>query len=221
MFLSFALYGGLFLIAVAPLLLIARRVRRFAGMAVLIGALFAILAVAWPVQEQRAAVRTTHLDDAMPVWQFSEQHATRVAATPERVFEAIRAVTPNEILFFRTLTAIRRIGRPTPPNILNAPENEPLLHLATRTSFRYLADDPPRELVVGTVIVPPRAVLATMNFLVKPDGQGGSLLSTETRVFADSVSARRNFSLYWRIIHPGSDIIRRMWLRAIKKRAET
>jgi len=26
--------------------------------------------------------------------------------------------------------------------------------------------------------------------------------------------------LYWRVIYPGSALIRRMWLRAIKKRAE-
>jgi hypothetical protein len=30
----------------------------------------------------------------------------------------------------------------------------------------------------------------------------------------------RQFAVYWRLIHPGSDIIRRMWLRAIKRRAE-
>jgi hypothetical protein len=30
----------------------------------------------------------------------------------------------------------------------------------------------------------------------------------------------RRFAIYWRRIHPGSDIIRRMWLRAIKLRAE-
>lgn len=59
-----------------------------------------------------------------------------------------------------------------------------------------------------------------MNFLVTPDEHGGSNIATETRVFANSDSARRRFAIYWRIIHPGSDIIRRMWLRAIKRRAE-
>jgi hypothetical protein len=218
MFLSILLWVGAFLIAAAVVLLF---VRRRLALQVFIAALIMIaVAIAWPTGEERASVRRTHLDEAMPVWQFSEHHATRVAASPERVFQAIYAVTPNEILLFRTLTAIRRLGQPAPPSIMNAPENEPLLDLATRTSFRYLANDPPRELVVGTIIVPPRRVLATMNFLVTPDGRGGSLLSTETRVVADSDSVRRRFSLYWRIIRPGSDIIRRMWLRAIKKRAE-
>jgi len=29
------------------------------------------------------------------------------------------------------------------------------------------------------------------------------------------------FSRYWRVIHAGSALIRRMWLRAIKRRAES
>ena len=123
---------------------------------------------------------------------------------------------------------------------MNPPEKKPLLQVATETSFIYLADEPPRELVVGTVVSGPRAirgvgklkpqlfretlprslVLATMNFLVTPDGSGGSILSSETRVQANDPPALRRFARYWRLIHPGSDIIRRMWLRAIKLRAE-
>jgi hypothetical protein len=59
-----------------------------------------------------------------------------------------------------------------------------------------------------------------MNFLVRPDNHGGSTISTETRIYANTPAALRQFVVYWRIIHPGSDIIRRMWLRAIKQRAE-
>ena len=59
-----------------------------------------------------------------------------------------------------------------------------------------------------------------MNFLIRPDGSGGSVLSTETRVFATDAAAHRAFATYWRTIYPGSAIIRRMWLRAIKQHAE-
>jgi hypothetical protein len=45
-------------------------------------------------------------------------------------------------------------------------------------------------------------------------------VTTETRVFATTDSARRNFAVYWRIIRPGSGIIRGSWLEAIKRRAE-
>jgi hypothetical protein len=58
-----------------------------------------------------------------------------------------------------------------------------------------------------------------MNFLVLPDGKGGSLVSTETRIHASDAAARRRFAAYWRVIYPGSALIRRMWLRAIRRRA--
>jgi hypothetical protein len=167
----------------------------------------------------------------------STRDTSSVSLPPEKVFTAIRAVRANEILFFRTLIAIRRCGQPGPESILNAPEEMPLLDVATQTTFVVLADEPPRELVVGTVsykvrasgkLTPevfrrtlPRGVaLATMNFLVTPDERGGSIVSTETRVYANDPSALRRFAAYWRVIHPGSDMIRRMWLRAIKRRAE-
>jgi len=34
-----------------------------------------------------------------------------------------------------------------------------------------------------------------------------------------SGSTRRRFAGYWRIIYPGSALIRRMWLRAVARRA--
>jgi hypothetical protein len=58
-----------------------------------------------------------------------------------------------------------------------------------------------------------------MNFVVTPDAAAGSVLSTETRVFATDPAGRRRFARYWRVIYPGSAIIRRMWLRAIARRA--
>jgi hypothetical protein len=58
-----------------------------------------------------------------------------------------------------------------------------------------------------------------MNFMVRPVGPNRSILTTETRVFANTPSARRAFGIYWRLIYPGSALIRRTWLRAIRKRA--
>jgi hypothetical protein len=179
----------------------------------------------------------TRLDEFMPAWQFREHHNIRIAAPPKRVFAAIRDVRANEILFFKTLTWIRRGGRRTKESILNAGDNEPLLDVATRSGFIYLANDAPREVVIGTVLIaPPEGrgamtperfktrlapgfALAAMNFLVTPDGPNASVVSTETRVFANSAPAKRKFARYWRLIYPGSAFIRRMWLRAVKRRA--
>ena len=218
MLLSFLLWAGAFTLIAAPMMAILRRTRRWALRAALTGLVAILIAIVWPARENRIASRQSRIDEFMPVWQFDEAHAIHVDATPERVFPAVHAVTPREIRLFRTLIMIRRFGRPQPANILNAPADEPLLQLATRTSFRYLADDAPREIVVGTRVAP--GVTAVMNFLIAADATGGSHVSTETRVFARTARARRLFAIYWRVIRPGSGIIRRMWLRAIKLRAE-
>jgi hypothetical protein len=191
-----------------------------------------------PAGESRIRGATTRLDEFAPVWQFHEVHTLRIAAPPDRVFDAIKQVRADEIFLFHTLTWIRRGGRPLPPSIMNAGSDEALLDIATKGGFVWLADDRPREVVVGTVVaapagyrraqltpglfkaaLPPGFALATMNFVVTPDGPNASIVSTETRVFATDASARRHFAAYWRVIYPGSAIIRRMWLRAIERRA--
>lgn len=202
-----------------------------------IGVFLALAALFLPAFESRAAGTQTRLDHFAPVWQFHEVHTRRIAAPPARVFDAIKRVRADEIALFQTLTWIRRGGRAAPPSILNAGGDEPLLDIATKSGFVMLAEDAPRELVIGTIVVAPPGTrgpwtpdvfvkpvgpgfaVATMNFLVTPDGADASMVSTETRVFANDVSSRRRFAAYWRVIYPGSAAIRRMWLRAIEQRA--
>ena len=243
---SFLVYFGLALLLTGlvsllwPLRFLAIGTRRTAAMVAVGGLLLFVLALALPVSEHTVTTPMARLDDWMPRWQIREQHILPVAASPERVFAAIHTVRADDIFLFRTLIAIRRCGETGPESIMNAPEQKPILDVATQTTFVLLAEEAPRELVIGTVVVaPPQArvsgrltpelfqrklqpgvALATMNFLVAPDDHGGSTISTETRIYANSEAALRRFAIYWRVIHPGSDIIRRMWLRAIKQRAE-
>jgi hypothetical protein len=163
---------------------------------------------------------TSHLDRALPEWQFGERHATFVAAPPARVYAALRAVTAREIFLFRTLVAIRRCGRRGPESILNPSADAPILDVALRTGFFLIAEEAPEEVVVGMYVIKPDRALAAMNFrLLAVDG--GTRLTTETRIFAKDAAARRAFRWYWWLIRPGSGFIRRMWLRAIRKRATT
>jgi hypothetical protein len=243
MFGSLLVYSGLIL-ALTGLLLAcspARRrlqMTRRPGLALAaIGFTVAGVALVAPAGESRADQAASRLDEFAPAWQFREFHTLRIAASPVRVFDAIRQVRADEIALFHTLTWIRRGGQPLPESILNAGSRESLIDVATRTGFVRLADEAPRELVIGTVVLAPERTrgkttlqtfrtppgpgfaLAAMNFVVAADGPTASLVSTETRVFATSPEARRQFAAYWRVIYPGSAIIRRMWLRAIERRA--
>ena len=243
---SYLVYLGLVLFLLGlvsllwPLRLVYIRTRLMALVVSGTGLLVSLGILLLPYPDREAASSVTKLDDWMPRWQVGERHTLRIAAPPEKVFAAIHQVRADEILLFRTLTAIRRCGGTGPESILNAPEQKPLLDVATETTFLLLEEEAPRELVLGTVIAAPRdarksgrlepdlfrktlrpgVVLATMNFIVTPAGEGRSILSTETRVQANNASSLRRFGIYWRLIHPGSDIIRRMWLRAIALRAE-
>jgi hypothetical protein len=59
-----------------------------------------------------------------------------------------------------------------------------------------------------------------MNFRIEDVDATHCLLTTETRVYAVGTQPLRGFASYWRMIYPGSALIRREWLRAIKLRAE-
>jgi hypothetical protein len=235
---SAVLYCGLAL-ALAGLVAAVKRPAR--GLAMVgIGLVVAVAGALAPAPAHRARLDgpRSRLDELMPEWEFAEHHERRVSAPPERVYEAIGRVRADEILFFRALTWIRRGGRSAPESILNAGDSAAIIDVATRSGFVRLADEPPRELVLGTVVVRPRGsrqrptaatfarglppgfAVAAMNFMVVPDGAGGSRVSTETRVHATGDRARRRFGVYWRTIYPGSAIIRRMWLRAVARRAE-
>ena len=239
-------YGGLILTLLAgisllrPPAFLGIRTRRQAASFVGFGLVVAIAGWTLPANETRVGTSRTQLDQFAPSYQFNETHSIRVRAPRDRVYQAIKAVTADEILLFRTLTWIRRLGHSGPESILNAPGQLPLLEVATRTSFLLLSEDVNREIVVGTAVMVPRGfhperrpspedfravheagfVLAAMNFLVEDAGPGACIVTTETRAYATDASTQRRLAAYWRTIYPGSALIRRMWLRTIKKRAE-
>lgn len=120
--------------------------------------------------------------------------------------------------------------------------SEPMLSLFLRSGFILLAEEVGREIVLGVAgrfwtpvqgmspLAPttpeefrafsaPDHVKVAANFLVDGDGQN-CRVTTETRIFAVDVRARKKFALYWRLIYPGSALIRRNWLRGIRRRAE-
>jgi hypothetical protein len=239
-------YGGLLVTllgavsVVWPLRMLAVRSRATGALVLFCGVLIFVIGATLPAGETRVAIAQTKLDEFAPVYQFSEFHSVHIGASKERIYEAIRQVTAGEIKLLRTLTWVRRFGHATPPGIMNAPQNEPVLDVALRSGFLLLADEPDREIVIGALVRAPAGwrpskkptpgdfkllnapgfALASMNFLIEEVGPDGCVVTTETRAFTTDPSSRRKFGEYWRVIYPGSALIRRMWLQAIKKRAE-
>jgi len=121
---------------------------------------------------------------------------------------------------------------------------QPILDLFLRSGFLMLAEEPGRGIVIGCVdrywaieadgaspsigrpedfraFDAPDYAKVAANFLVEDEGAGWTRVTTETRILATDAVARRKFAVYWRLIYPGSATIRRTWLGAIKRRAET
>ena len=107
--------------------------------------------------------------------------------------------------------------------------------------FRVVAERAPGELVIGLLgrFWTPRGALcadvtaesfrngppdgqalAGWNFTVTATSNGASELRTETRVWC-AADARWKFRLYWLLVRPGSGLIRRDMLRAIRDDAES
>jgi hypothetical protein len=204
------------------------------------GLLIAVAVMIWPAPELRVSASRHRLDEFMPEYQFYEYHSIRVAAPRDRVYRAINEVTADEIPLFLTLTWIRRLGQPGRESVLNAPQSRPLLDVAIRSGFLKLAEEPEREIVVGTLVAAPPGwrpkaeptpdvfkalhapgfALAAMNFRLEDAGPNACEVTTETRIYATDLAAAKKFARYWRVIYPGSALIRRMWLVAIRRRAE-
>ncbi|MFN2385348.1 MAG: hypothetical protein ABR576_03525 [Thermoanaerobaculia bacterium] len=226
---------------IRPLRFLRLRPRRAGAVLLVVGVACAAATALWPARERHSG-GSLRIDRFMPVFHFYEHHEIRIRAGRDEVFRAIREVTPPEV---RSLGNLMRI-RTLPARILGLgarrpPPSQPILDIATGSSFLYLADEPPEEIVLGTAgqfwkasgtsvrvaspeeflaLSDPAVARAVMNFAVTDEGEGWSRVTTETRIAAPSPATRRRFAAYWRLIYPGSSIIRYGWLRAIQRRAE-
>ena len=181
------------------------------------------------------------IDRFLPEYGWNEVHSIEIGAAPRVVLDAVRSVTAREIRLVWLLLGLRAL----PGRILGGPapsrRSGPVLDGILRSGFVVLAEDPGREVVLGTVgrfwqarpahadiaggadflaFDAPGWAKAAMNFCASDAGKGRTRLPTETRIAVTDARARRRFAAYWLIVRPGSGLIRLMWLRAVKKRAE-
>jgi len=208
--------------------------RRTVGALVLTsGVVIVLAALLWPGPLVRVAEHKTLLDDILPEFQFYERHSQRVHASPEQVMRGIRQVTLGDLKSYATLMRIRGVALRRP---YQDPGSSQLVLDVLSSGFMSLGASE-REIVLGGIgkVRPPRPHVKNLaeytaygqegakvafNLCVEDAGAGWSTVSTETRVLALDEFSRRVTGVYWRLIVPGSGLLRRQWLEAIKDRAE-
>lgn len=178
------------------------------------------------------------IDGFMPEFDVSERHHVLVDAPVEYAYRAVRGVDLGKSGPIRALFALRGIpslvrGRPRGVRSMTLDD-------LIRGGFVLLAEDPPREIVlgvVGTFWKPTGGVRrvpasefaelsdhgeakAAWNFRVESVTDSRSVVYTETRVRCADESTRRKFLLYWAAIGPFSGYIRRRALHLVRTDAE-
>ena len=174
----------------------------------------------------------TLLDDVLPQWHRRERHTLPVDRPPAVALTAAEELTWRDVPAFRAILRAASLGR------ARLSPDARVLDMFLGAGFAVLVRDDV-EVVFGAVqsfggarqvVTPPaedpaawfRAfddpghIKVTMNFHV-----AAGVLATETRVLATDARARRAFAAYWFVIRGGSGLIRRSWLRGIRRRAST
>jgi hypothetical protein len=212
--------------------------KRFVGALILAGGVgLAVAALLWPAPMIRVAHPKTLLDDIMPEYQFFERHSTRIHAQPQQVMQAIRQSTFGDMKSLVTLLKIR--GAALHAHDTGEFAQDKRIFDAFSASG-YVSNGSEREIVMcGGANVRAKhslefqtlqefadyreqgAVKMAYDFYVEDAGGGWSTITAETRVLATDDFTRRGMGHYWRLIVPGSGLLRRQWLDGIKKRAES
>jgi hypothetical protein len=190
------------------------------------------------------------IDDIQPGFNVTEIHSITVKASLDEVFTAMHEVTLQDmsaivkfLLWLRSLPE-KLAGR----REMAADGAKPLLTSMVQNGFLLLGERKNSEIIFGMMapasigrvwkassnrhvtfagprefleFCEPDYIRVVANLLmVGPDKTGMVTVRTESRCHALSDHAYKEFRPYWCIIRPFSGLIRRLWLRGIKRRAE-
>ncbi len=170
------------------------------------------------------------IDDFLPAYDVREQHRTKVHASVDEVYAAVRQLDISQSKLTQLLFRLR--GLPTSANSS--------LDDFLKMRFILLGERPNEELLLGLVgrfwtisgklrrldsegyqkFNEQGYAKAAWNFSLSRQPDGIVLLETETRVYCMDDASRRQFRLYWLLIGAFSGLIRRDVLQAVKRNAE-
>lgn len=178
------------------------------------------------------------LDDVVPRPDHVTRQSRTIAAPPSVVWEQLHRIRLTGLPVSLVLSAARALPVLLAGKGHGASPARPFLELVP---IPVLSSDPPSAVVFGGLLQawrltggaqPPELdaagvrtwsepgwVKTAMDFRLTP-ADGGTTLSSETRVAATDPATRRRFAAYWLVVGPGSTAIRWELLTAVQVRAE-
>lgn len=181
------------------------------------------------------------IDSFAPNPDAVETHSIDIAASPEVVYRALWTADLGRSIVIKLLLAMRSLPGVIAHRFHSRPRNQKItLQTLIDAGFGVLAEEPGSEIVLGVTgrfwrptgnlspfvredfgqPVPKGIARAVWNFSVSEDGEGLTILSTETRVTCGDIASRRKFRAYWVFVRPFSGLIRRLMLKAVKCASE-
>jgi hypothetical protein len=229
-----ALAAGVSLVHPLPLLGMATRSTAAVGLGLSLAAV--VVAACWPLTRRRSPSADPLIDRFMPAYDAAESHTIDVPAPPAAVWQAIRALKFDEVPLGGALMRLRLVAFGQASPWRRPRDSRPVLDaiLGPGSSFVLLTEVADREIVVGMAgrpwsrcspVAPADAaafaafaesgsVRAAMNLRLV-EAPGGTRVSTETRIAGTDAAGTRVFGRYWRVVYPGSALMRQAWLAAI------
>jgi hypothetical protein len=213
------------------------------GLGAAAGAYATYVGVAWyrygrVAERPGGRERDELLDRFMPLYDVAGRHRIRVAAPAAITLSAAREMDLLRSPVARAMFKGRELLLGAAPDDRSRPHG--LLAEIQALGWGVLAEIPDREMVVGAVTQPwkadvvfqalppdefaafaePGYVKIVWTLRADPIGPAASMFSTETRVLATDVTARRKFRWYWSFFSPGMFLIRWASLAPLKAEAE-
>jgi hypothetical protein len=160
------------------------------------------------------------IDQVLPAWDANEVHGVELPVPPEQALELALALPLASDPIVRTLLRMRGLGTGgTIGSAFGGMRFEELARTPTELVVGF-AGRPwrPRGDVRPFADATPGTVQVAVDLRAEP-APGGSRLTTETRIAAVDVAARRAFRRYWLLVGPFSAVIRRRWLAGVARAA--
>lgn len=219
--------------------------RTIAAFVVLGGVCISMASLFWPAKVKHSPTTDQQIDALLPAYAFSEYHDVPIKAPAEKVKQTLQVTGVNDIPAAHVLMKIRGIADKDVDLSDRAAKSEAGLGTFSTPDFNFFVVGPDEFITVmiiksamlsnktGKPAPPeistleqfksfnkPGYVKVAVNFRFISNGNEEILLTTETRNQGTTHYDNRVFGRYWRLVYPGSAIIRRVWLDTIKKKAE-